>query len=67
MEEGELYAIETFGSTGKGVVHEDMECRYGQRVKTNLAGFPLLVVRGVQTPRDLAGFLCLLSVHEVTE
>ena len=27
MEEGELYAIETFGSTGKGVVHEDLECR----------------------------------------
>jgi methionyl aminopeptidase len=25
MEEGELYAIETFGSTGKGVVHDDME------------------------------------------
>ena len=25
MEEGEMYAIETFGSTGKGVVHDDME------------------------------------------
>ena len=25
MEEGEFYAIETFGSTGKGYVHEDME------------------------------------------
>ena len=25
MEEGETYAIETFGSTGKGYVHEDME------------------------------------------
>jgi len=25
MEEGELYAIETFGSTGKGYVHEDLE------------------------------------------
>lgn len=25
MEEGELYAIETFGSTGKGVVHDDGE------------------------------------------
>ncbi|KAK7101782.1 methionine aminopeptidase 2-like [Littorina saxatilis] len=25
MEEGEVYAIETFGSTGKGVVHDDME------------------------------------------
>lgn len=28
MEEGELFAIETFGSTGKGVVHEDMECSH---------------------------------------
>jgi methionyl aminopeptidase len=28
MEEGELYAIETFGSTGKGVVHEDLECSH---------------------------------------
>lgn len=25
MEEGEVYAIETFGSTGKGYVHDDME------------------------------------------
>ncbi|EMP26923.1 Methionine aminopeptidase 2 [Chelonia mydas] len=28
MEEGEIYAIETFGSTGKGVVHDDMECSH---------------------------------------
>lgn len=28
MEEGECYAIETFGSTGKGYVHEDMECSH---------------------------------------
>lgn len=28
MEEGEFYAIETFGSTGKGVVHDDMECSH---------------------------------------
>lgn len=28
MEEGEVYAIETFGSTGKGYVHEDMECSH---------------------------------------
>ena len=25
MEEGEIYAIETFGSTGRGYVVEDME------------------------------------------
>lgn len=24
-QEGEFFAIETFGSTGKGVVHDDME------------------------------------------
>ncbi|KAK2148678.1 hypothetical protein LSH36_487g01046 [Paralvinella palmiformis] len=28
MEEGEFYAIETFGSTGKGYVHDDMECSH---------------------------------------
>jgi methionyl aminopeptidase len=28
MEEGEQYAIETFGSTGKGRVWEDMECSH---------------------------------------
>ena len=28
IKEGELYAIETFGSTGKGIVHDDMECSH---------------------------------------
>lgn len=28
MEEGEVYAIETFGSTGKGLVLEDGECSH---------------------------------------
>jgi methionyl aminopeptidase len=28
MEEGEMYAIETFGSTGRGYVIEDMECSH---------------------------------------
>jgi methionyl aminopeptidase len=28
MEEGESYAIETFGSTGKGFVNEDLECSH---------------------------------------
>lgn len=31
MEEGEIYAIETFGSTGKGYVHEDGECSHYMR------------------------------------
>lgn len=28
MEEGEFFAIETFGSTGKGKVNEDLECSH---------------------------------------
>lgn len=28
MEEGELFAIETFGSTGKGIVHDEGECSH---------------------------------------
>lgn len=32
MEEGETYAIETFGSTGKGYVHEDLECSHYARM-----------------------------------
>ncbi|KRZ68815.1 Methionine aminopeptidase 2 [Trichinella papuae] len=28
MEENEVFAIETFGSTGKGYVHEDLECSH---------------------------------------
>lgn len=28
MEENEIYAIETFGSTGKGMVHDDMDCSH---------------------------------------
>ena len=28
MEEGEFYAIETFGTTGRGIVVEDMECSH---------------------------------------
>ena len=31
MEEGEQYAIETFGSTGKGVVWEDVDCSHYMR------------------------------------
>lgn len=28
MEEGEVYAIETFGSTGKGHVDDDVDCSH---------------------------------------
>ncbi|PRP74764.1 hypothetical protein PROFUN_06625 [Planoprotostelium fungivorum] len=38
MEEGEIYAIETFGSTGKGYVNEDMECsHYGRNIEVDHA------------------------------
>ena len=32
MEEGEFFAIETFGSTGKGHVHEDLECSHYAKI-----------------------------------
>eukprot|EP01132_Coremiostelium_polycephalum_P002619 gene2619-3246_t len=32
MEEGEFYAIETFGSTGRGVIQEDLECSHFMKV-----------------------------------
>ncbi|RAH84145.1 methionine aminopeptidase [Aspergillus japonicus CBS 114.51] len=40
MEEGEVFAIETFGSTGKGYVHEDMETSHYALVP-NAAPVPL--------------------------
>ena len=33
MEEGETFALETFGSTGKGIVRDDVDCsHYAKRV-----------------------------------
>lgn len=47
MEEGEFYAIETFGSTGRGIVHDDMETSH--YMKRFDAGFvPLRVARSKQ-------------------
>ena len=40
MEEGELYAIETFGSTGKGYVREDLECSHYMK-NFNVGHIPL--------------------------
>ncbi|CAI8006768.1 Methionine aminopeptidase 2, partial [Geodia barretti] len=46
MEEGEFFAIETFGSTGRGVVHEDMECsHYMKNYETSHARQPLRTAR----------------------
>eukprot|EP01047_Picozoa_sp_COSAG01_P070745 COSAG01_NODE_10803_length_2076_cov_39.969145_1_plen_83_part_00 len=47
MEEGEFYAIETFDSTGKGFVQEDMECsRYMKNY--DVACVPLRLPRAKQ-------------------
>mmetsp|Transcript_4024 Transcript_4024/g.12088 ORF Transcript_4024/g.12088 Transcript_4024/m.12088 type:complete len:1025 (-) Transcript_4024:110-3184(-) len=47
MEEGEFYAIETFGSTGKGYVREDLECSH--YMKRFDAGYvPLRTTRAKQ-------------------
>jgi len=37
MEEGEHFAIETFGSTGKGYVHDDMECSHYMRTENHVS------------------------------
>lgn len=37
MEEDEFYAIETFGSTGRGIVHDDLDCSH--YMKNYDAGF----------------------------
>lgn len=44
MEENEFYAIETFGSTGKGYVHDDMECSHYMK-NFELGHVPLRVSR----------------------
>jgi len=47
MEEGEFFAIETFGSTGKGVVNEDMECSHYMK-NFNAPHVPLRMARAKQ-------------------
>ncbi len=46
MEEGEVFAIETFGSTGKGVVRDDMECSH--YAKHDVGHVPLRLPRAKQ-------------------
>lgn len=42
MEEGEVYAIETFGSTGRGYVHDDLEVsHYAKRSDIDPSTIPL--------------------------
>ena len=47
MEEGEFYAIETFGSTGKGYVHDDMECSHYMK-NFDAGHIPLRVAKSKQ-------------------
>ncbi|KAI8912694.1 methionine aminopeptidase 2 [Gorgonomyces haynaldii] len=44
MEEGEFFAIETFGSTGKGYVYEDGECSHYAKV-AGVGHVPLRIAR----------------------
>ncbi|CAN1847941.1 Methionine aminopeptidase 2 [Linum perenne] len=47
MEEGEFYAIETFGSTGKGYVREDLECSHYMKT-FDVGHVPLRMARSKQ-------------------
>lgn len=47
MEEGEFFAIETFGSTGRGVVHDDMECSHYMK-NFDIGHVPLRMARSKQ-------------------
>ncbi|KAL0322805.1 UNVERIFIED_CONTAM: Methionine aminopeptidase 2B [Sesamum angustifolium] len=47
MEEGEFYAIETFGSTGKGYVREDLECSHYMK-NFDVGHIPLRLPRAKQ-------------------
>ncbi|KAG7281051.1 hypothetical protein CRUP_016683 [Coryphaenoides rupestris] len=44
QEEGEVYAIETFGSTGRGAVHDDMECSHYMK-NFNIGHVPIRLPR----------------------
>ena len=56
MEEGEFFAIETFASTGKGYVHEDLECSHYMK-DFNVGHVPLRVPRAKQVYVD-SFFFC---------
>ncbi|KAF2353467.1 Peptidase M24A methionine aminopeptidase subfamily 2 [Trinorchestia longiramus] len=47
MEENEVYAIETFGSTGKGVVRDDMECSHYMK-QFDVGHIPLRLAKSKQ-------------------
>ncbi|KAF9419181.1 Methionine aminopeptidase 2 [Podila epigama] len=45
MEEGEYFAIETFGSTGRGIVRTDMECSHYSRAFKVPTAMPIRLAR----------------------
>ncbi|XP_052864938.1 uncharacterized protein LOC128271443 [Anopheles cruzii] len=53
MEENEFYAIETFGSTGRGLVHDDMDCSHYMK---NYEA-PMVPLR-LQSSKQLLGTIC---------
>lgn len=55
-QEGEAYAIETFGSTGRGAVHDDMECSHYMK-NFNVGHVP---IRFLFSPHRLV--LCFYTV-----
>lgn len=52
MEENEVFAIETFGSTGKGMVHDDVDCSHYMK-NFDMAKVPLRL----QTSRTLLNLI----------
>ena len=53
MEEGDLFAIETFGSTGHGLVHDDVEVSHFMKAPT----LPPGGIRGGPKAKELYNFL----------
>jgi methionyl aminopeptidase len=64
MEEGEFYAIETFGSTGKGYVHEDLECSHYMK-NFDVGHVPLRLPRAKQLLATIDK--CALSSHNAAD
>lgn len=59
MEEGEFYAIETFGSTGRGFVVEDLECSHYMR-EFDAPHIPLRMPKAKQLLAHINKVRCML-------
>ncbi|CAB1452717.1 unnamed protein product [Pleuronectes platessa] len=60
MEEGEAYAIETFGSTGRGAVHDDMECSHYMK-NFNVGHVPIRLPRAKHLLNVINENFCTLA------